>query len=779
MLDTVQIRRRGAQDFEAYYDNACAMQDSVPLPAVKANLSQGMLDFNGDRLKLTDWTPILNTLTINKQLQHVAVRSCYQIGLSIGEPDKYRSANRKKIPAIRSKEMTFKLCKALRECLTASPNLKTLQLHGLPFRERDLITLTKGLAKSVSLENLSLAHCPIADEGLEAICQSVKYSPSIKTVDFTGCNLTWRGAEHMANIIKHQAMRRHSAAWAESLRYRRPEFEGMGGLRRVTLNCNTLVGDRGAAALSQELAEDLWVKAVDLQKCGLSNDGTRSLLEALKSNTTLCVLDIRRNPLVDNDLVKSVIKRVLMNANGQSSQYSWIKPPALKDSQKPPSLKRRILGNTARGKATFRIGPRRLSSASRRSPVVAQQPHPSLSRCIPWRTAERAGRQRGLPPGNTVAEQSFEGAATVKVTMETESEEEGEEEAVETKSPSALSLHERITVRQYRRVQVELEECRLRLAEERRARVKADTCLMEYELENARLRSINFSLSEALHAPATGPSCVLEDDAVLDSIESSFSKFHAFLDLLKDAGLGQLASMAGIDQSDFGPLGRPQLSSTVGRPLVGSGDQDTREKGGDSSSAPSEGQPNGCTPGAPATLRGFSPEGDLQEVPPVPASEFASEPCVEKPGGENQQRVPSPSQPEGRLVSGSEHSIHSNGSHGNDSYAEGSHSNDSQGSGSYGKGSRGRNVSHHSNGNGSKHSNGSNHSHGSHGYSFNYSNCSHAYSSIHSDGFHSNGWHVDGSVRSSLSDRSDRVESVGSFGLKASGGGRVGSGAQK
>ncbi|XP_014027650.2 centrosomal protein of 78 kDa isoform X1 [Salmo salar] len=769
MLDTVQIRRRGAQDFESYYDYACAMQDSVPLSAVKANLSQGMLDFNGDRLKLTDWTPILNSLTINKQLQHVAVRSCYQSGLGIGEPERYRAGNRKKIPAIRSKEMTFKLCKALTECLTASPNLKTLQLHGLPFRERDLITLTKGLAKSVALENLSLAHCPIADEGLEAICQSVKYSPSIKTVDFTGCNLTWRGAEHMANIIKHQAMRRHSAAWAESLRYRRPEFEGMGGLRRVTLNCNTLVGDRGAAALAQELAEDLWVKALDLQKCGLSNDGTRSLLEALKSNSTLCVLDIRRNPLVDNDLMKSVIERVLMNANGQSSQYSWIKPPALKDSQKPPILKRRILGNTARGKATFRIGPRRLSLAGRRSPVVAQQPYSSSSRCIPWRTAERAGRQRGLPPGNTVAEQSFEGAATVKVTMETESEEEeeeeeGEEEAVETKSLSPLSLRERITVRQYRRVQVELEECRLRLAGERRARVKADTRLMEYELENARLRSINFSLSEALHAPATGPSSVLEDDAVLDSIESSFGKFHAFLDLLKDAGLGQLASMAGIDQSDFGPLGRPQLSSSVGRPLVGAGDQDTGDKvdaapsGGDGPSASSEGQPNGFTTGAPATLRGFSPEGDPQKVPPVPASELASEPCVAKSGGENQQKDPSPSQPEGRQVSGTENSIHSNGSHGNDSYAKGSLRNDSQGSGSYGKGSRDRNVSHHSNGK------------GSHGYSFNYSNCSHAYS----DSFHSNS-----SVRSSLSDMSERLESVGSLGSKASGGGRVGSGAQR
>lgn len=55
-------------------------------------------------------------------------------------------------------------------------------------------------------------------------------------------------------------MQRHGTAWAESLRYRQPQFEGMGGLRRVTLNRNTLIGDRGAAALAQELAEDLWVK---------------------------------------------------------------------------------------------------------------------------------------------------------------------------------------------------------------------------------------------------------------------------------------------------------------------------------------------------------------------------------------------------------------------------------------------------------------------------------------------------------------------------------------
>lgn len=59
---------------------------------------------------------------------------------------------------------------------------------------------------------------------------------------------------------QHQAVRRHSAAWAETLRYRKAEFEAMGGLRRLTLDENILIGDRGVTSLAQELAEDLWVK---------------------------------------------------------------------------------------------------------------------------------------------------------------------------------------------------------------------------------------------------------------------------------------------------------------------------------------------------------------------------------------------------------------------------------------------------------------------------------------------------------------------------------------
>jgi len=50
---------------------------------------------------------------------------------------------KRKMPSVRSKEITYRLCKALKECLTNTPNLACLELQGLPLRERDLTTLMK------------------------------------------------------------------------------------------------------------------------------------------------------------------------------------------------------------------------------------------------------------------------------------------------------------------------------------------------------------------------------------------------------------------------------------------------------------------------------------------------------------------------------------------------------------------------------------------------------------------------------------------------------------
>ncbi|OCU01134.1 centrosomal protein of 78 kDa [Xenopus laevis] len=570
MIDSVRIRHQGSMDFLSHYEYLCALQDSVPMPAVKANLRHGSLSFNADRIKLSDWLPILNSLKINKSLLNVSIKSCHQPGLGESGAEKYGIHFKRRIPPIRSKDMTFQLCKAIASCLSVSSSLKELELHGLPLRERDLRTLAKGLAASSSVESLSLAYCSCGDEGLEIICHSVKNSPTIKIVNFTGCNLTWRGADHIASIIKHQATRRHSEAWAESLRYRRPDLDCMAGLRRVTLNSNTLVGDRGAIALAEVIGEDLWLKALDFRQCGISNEGAQAFLNAFQTNTTLIILDIRRNPLIDRSLLKTIIERVLINAHDTNSEYKWYTSLSTKDNGKVRQKRRSINNwNGRKGKNTVRVGfsakkqiavGRKYSSKELYSPDPRP---PGAEGFLPWRTAERAKRHREIS-GEWTSPGKPDTAVKVILDSETSSESE--------KSDNILSILDREYAESesyeiksgenYKHLQVELQKCQRMLNEERKARLRADDRIIELELESTRLRQINHTLSESLHS-RTVTSVILEDEGVLDSIEKSFSKFHAFLDLLKDAGLGQLANLAGIDQSDFALPGDPQMSSTI------------------------------------------------------------------------------------------------------------------------------------------------------------------------------------------------------------------------
>ncbi|XP_040844733.1 centrosomal protein of 78 kDa isoform X3 [Ochotona curzoniae] len=574
MIDSVKVRRDSAADFFSHYEYLCALQDSVPLPAVRACLREGVLDFNADRLRVVDWTPLLSALRINKDLPLISIKSFFQpwLGETVlqAQGSDINKACRSRVPAIRSKDVTFQLCKALKGCVSASSVLRNLELNGLVLRERDLTVLTKGLNKSTTLVHLSLANCPIGDGGLEIICQGIKNSVALKTVNFTGCNLTWQGADHLAKILKYQSMRRHEETWAESLRYRRPDLDCMAGLRRVTLNCNMLVGDLGARALADSLSEDLWLRALDLQQCGLTNEGAQALLEALETNRTLVVLDVRRNPLIDHTMMKAVTKKVLQNGRSAKSEYQWITSPSVREPARTARQKKRtiILGSGRKGKATIRIGlttKKPVSSVKKHcmgKEGYAPEPLPPGARgFLPWRTAERANRTRGFPLIKTrdVSKELQQPSFPVTVTVESPSSSEIEE--VDDSSESVHEVPENTSVKQ-EALQEKLEECLKQLKEERVVRLKADQRVSELEQENAQLRNINFSLSEALHAQSL-TNMILDDEGVLGSIENSFRKFHAFLDLLKDAGLGQLAAVAGIDQSDFNLLGRPQMNSTI------------------------------------------------------------------------------------------------------------------------------------------------------------------------------------------------------------------------
>ncbi|KAM9103979.1 uncharacterized protein AAG666_009591 [Megaptera novaeangliae] len=59
---SVKLRRDSAADFFQRCEDLCALQDPVPLPAVRASLREGLLDFNTYRLRVVDWAPPLSTL---------------------------------------------------------------------------------------------------------------------------------------------------------------------------------------------------------------------------------------------------------------------------------------------------------------------------------------------------------------------------------------------------------------------------------------------------------------------------------------------------------------------------------------------------------------------------------------------------------------------------------------------------------------------------------------------------------------------------------------------
>uniref|UniRef100_A0A1I8FIF7 DUF4408 domain-containing protein n=1 Tax=Macrostomum lignano TaxID=282301 RepID=A0A1I8FIF7_9PLAT len=84
------------------------------------------------------------------------------------------------------------------------------------------------------------------------------------------------------------ATSRHNEAWRDSLRYRRPNFDSMHGLRRIALNNNPLIDDQGAQVLADALKDDLWVKAIDLQGCGIEMREPRAAATSNAADESLC-----------------------------------------------------------------------------------------------------------------------------------------------------------------------------------------------------------------------------------------------------------------------------------------------------------------------------------------------------------------------------------------------------------------------------------------------------------------------------------------------------------
>lgn len=559
MIETVRQRQKNSVDFASCYDNLCALQNSCPLGSITANLDELIIDCNADRIRHSDWTPILNALKINKTLKSVAFRSYWQQTLYPDEEvtEQRLQALRKKAPAIRSKDITYRVCRAVKECLAVTENLTSLNFEGIPLRERDLTCLAKGIAKNKTLQHMSLEFCQIGDSGVEILCNAIKNNTSVITVNFSGCSLTWKGADTLAKVIKHQATRRHSVAWQDSLRYRRPDLDRMPGLRRIIICKNPLINDRGAELIAEALKDDLWVKALDMQQCGISTEGAMSFQPVLKFNSTICVLDLRLNPLIEREVFGSLMEQLMINSGESQLEYPWLVIREPKPGRIRPQKRKSTA--TQQGMRGGRNG------VSRSAVVVSKK----SSGFIPWRTAARVGKNR-----HKLGRQNTQDGSSVKKKKVKSSV--NRPRATSSPLPACegdyLPSHRTSTIdssvdnrEKLKDMQLEMELLKRRLEDESRARATADSRILELQVENRRLQQeIRLLKTQQTLPPARpvsvngmflntvpekqklrGAKTILEDDRVLESIEASFRQFHGFLDLLKGSKFSDLAHVLG------------------------------------------------------------------------------------------------------------------------------------------------------------------------------------------------------------------------------------------
>ncbi|CAH8626789.1 unnamed protein product [Heterobilharzia americana] len=271
-------------------------------------------------------------------------------------PDGVNSCYRRRLPALlSSSKLLLNLCKALRQCLRVTENLTFLEFHNIPLNKTNLVQICEGIAKNRTLKHLSFEGSSVNDDGLADICRVLRNVPNISTFNLTACNLSKQGISALTVLLSFQAMQRHNAAWQESLRYRYPELDRLGGLKRITLNDNPNIGNEGAVLLADALIDDLWVKAIDLQACNLGDTAASTWLAVLiglrvvsgdisfskgntplqrngstvdvqhRGNFSLVVLDLRRNPNISCDLLRAVTERALINSEGKQSEFSWLK----------------------------------------------------------------------------------------------------------------------------------------------------------------------------------------------------------------------------------------------------------------------------------------------------------------------------------------------------------------------------------------------------------------------------------------------------------------------
>ncbi|XP_045470121.1 protein Cep78 homolog [Harmonia axyridis] len=315
--------------FHIWYPELCRRLNSSS-PAVVRPLNPKcttVLDFVADRLKMEDWSPLLNALRHDTSLHVINIRSRMSNCQFLHEVDTEDKARRmrRKYGALWTDYILNSLVRALSFSMKKTQVLTCLELDGLPMFSHYLDGLLKALVENRTLKNFSLTNCSIEDAGCRSVCLCLQLLPNVEWLNLTRCDLSSVSGMYIAKLIKFQQLNRYTTSWHKSLRYSEPDSDKMCGIRRVTLNANLKLGDAGLSYILNELEDDLWIKALDVQKCGITEEISNRILDILQYNRSLKIADFRQNEELHPctlEKILEILKEKEQDDDGENS-FQW------------------------------------------------------------------------------------------------------------------------------------------------------------------------------------------------------------------------------------------------------------------------------------------------------------------------------------------------------------------------------------------------------------------------------------------------------------------------
>ncbi|XP_015376850.1 PREDICTED: centrosomal protein of 78 kDa-like [Diuraphis noxia] len=316
--------------FGLVYTALCGKYKTRPVQWVKCSVKMNSIEILGDSIKAEDWQVAMEALSTDTSTHHVRIKNKRYTEKLARNYDTFGSVVEapKNVLAVSTLYVMRLIATSVYEVMINTTALVCLELENVLFDEQALGTIISGIDTNQTLQHLSLAYSRIGDDACLSLCRVLRDKPNIRSVDLSGCSLSRASVKSgLLDVIKKQQVKRHEECWAHSLRYRSANPDIMHGLRRLTLNNNTSIGDAGLADLFESLKDDYYVKAVDLQNCGLTDHGAQLALSTLMINNSLVVLDVRENPTISSAMLEAIMIQLYDNNvnKTETKQWKWTK----------------------------------------------------------------------------------------------------------------------------------------------------------------------------------------------------------------------------------------------------------------------------------------------------------------------------------------------------------------------------------------------------------------------------------------------------------------------